>query len=72
MANNDRFESAVTELRKQGLDVSVHNGSNETFYIKADGIFGQTSHRRVKEYQALQGLPVTGVADISLIAELTS
>ena len=39
MANNDRFDGAVAELRKQGLDVSVHNGANETFYIKADGIF---------------------------------
>ena len=39
MANNDRFDGALTELRTQGLDVTVHNPSNETFYIKAEGIF---------------------------------
>jgi hypothetical protein len=39
MANNDGFDGALAELRKQGLDVSVHNGANGTFYIKADGIF---------------------------------
>jgi len=39
MTNNDRFDSAVAELRKQGLEVSVHNPSNETFYIKAESIF---------------------------------
>jgi hypothetical protein len=39
MANNDRFDGALAELRKQGLAVTVHNPSNETFYIKAEGIF---------------------------------
>lgn len=39
--------------------------------IKADGIYGQTSVRRFKEYQSSKGLPVTGVAEVSLIAELT-
>ena len=39
MANANRFDGAVAELRKQGLDVTVHNGLNETFYIKAEGIF---------------------------------
>ena len=38
--------------------------------IKADGIFGQTSSKRLAEYQASQGLPATGVADPSLIAQL--
>jgi chitosanase len=58
----------------RGLDVRlVQLGlSDRGIDIKADGIFGQTSQRRIREYQATQGLPVTGVADISLIAELTS
>ncbi len=38
--------------------------------IKADGIFGQTSAKRVREYQASQGLPSTGIADAQLVAEL--
>lgn len=38
--------------------------------IKADGIFGQTSAKRLAEYQSSQGLPATGVADPSLIAQL--
>ena len=33
------FDGAVAELRKQALEVTVHNPSNETFYIKAQGIF---------------------------------
>lgn len=40
--------------------------------IKADGIYGQTSVRCFKDYQAAKGLPVTGVAEVSLIADLTS
>jgi lipid-binding SYLF domain-containing protein len=39
MANDYRFDGAVAELRKQGLVVTVHNPANETFYIKAEGIF---------------------------------
>lgn len=38
--------------------------------IKADGIFGQTSVKRLAEYQSSKGLPATGVADPSLIAQL--
>lgn len=40
--------------------------------IKADGIFGQTCYRRIKEYQAARGLPASGVADVSQIVQLTS
>ncbi|HNX65520.1 MAG TPA: peptidoglycan-binding protein [Bacteroidales bacterium] len=40
--------------------------------IKADGIFGQTSARRIKEYQTKNRLPVTGVADVNLISALCS
>jgi len=34
-----QFNGALAELRTQGLGVTVHNPSNETFYIKAEGIF---------------------------------
>ena len=40
--------------------------------IKADGIFGQTCMKRPKEYQATQGLPATGAADLALIAQLVN
>lgn len=40
--------------------------------IKADGIFGQTSSKRIKEYQNLNGVSATGVADTHLIAQLCS
>lgn len=40
--------------------------------IKADGLFGQTSARCIKAWQAKNGLPATGVADISQIARLCS
>jgi hypothetical protein len=33
--------------------------------------FGQTSARRVHEFQAASGLPVTGIADAGVIAKLT-
>ena len=29
----------VSELRDQGLQVSVHSASNETWFVKGDGIF---------------------------------
>lgn len=38
--------------------------------IKADGIFWQTSVKRLAEYQSSKGLPATGVAAPSLIAQL--
>ncbi|BBJ23707.1 chitosanase [Candidatus Nitrotoga sp. AM1P] len=40
--------------------------------IKADGIFGQTSQQLIKEYQTTHGLPMTGVADVALIAQLVA
>ena len=40
--------------------------------IKADGIFGQTSVKRLAEYQQANGLPATGVADLALIAQLVA
>lgn len=58
----------------RGLDVRLMQLglSDRNIVLQADGIFGQESQRRVKEYQAANGLPVTGVADIDLIAKLTS
>lgn len=57
---------------QRGLDVRlVQLGlSDSGASVKADGIFGQTSLRLIKEYQAAHRLPVTGVADGQLIAKL--
>lgn len=57
---------------QRGLDVRLVQLalSDRGMDIKADGIFGQTSVKRLKEYQTQNGLPVTGVADISLVARL--
>jgi chitosanase len=38
--------------------------------IKADGVFGQMSSKRIKELQLAEGLPATGIADVPLIARL--
>lgn len=37
--------------------------------ILADGVYGSTSARKVREYQGKRGLPATGVADPALIAD---
>ncbi|CAH1386120.1 chitosanase [Candidatus Nitrotoga sp. M5] len=57
---------------QRGLDVRLLQLglSDRGIDIKADGIFGQTSLRLVKEYQYTHNLPVTGVADLALIARL--
>jgi chitosanase len=58
----------------RGLDVRLLQlGLSERgIDIKADGVFGQTSFKCIKEYQAANGLPANGVAEISLIAQLTT
>ena len=58
----------------RGLDVRlVQLGlSDADLDVKADGVFGQTSQRVIKRYQAANGLAETGVADAALIARLTS
>lgn len=58
----------------RGLDVRlVQLGlSDQGADIKADGVFGQTSVKRIKEYQAAHGLPMTGIADVALIALLVN
>ena len=65
---------AVESPLPRGLDVRlVQLGLSERgIEVKADGIFGQTSMRCIRAYQTDQGLPVTGVADINLIAQLTA
>jgi len=35
----DQFDSALAELREQGLEVTLCSALNETWYIKDDGIF---------------------------------
>ncbi|MBI5041258.1 MAG: chitosanase [Gammaproteobacteria bacterium] len=56
----------------RGLDVRLLQLglSDQGEDIKADGIFGQTCLRRIKDYQAAHNLPATGVADAALIARL--
>lgn len=65
---------AVGQPLSRGLDVRlVQLGlSDHNIAIKADGIFGQASQRCVRQYQSANGLPVTGVADVALIAQLAS
>jgi chitosanase len=55
----------------RGLDVRlVQLGLSDIgFDIKADGVYGQTSARLVRQYQSDHGLPATGVADIALITQ---
>jgi len=59
---------------QRGLDVRlVQLGlSQQGLDIVADGVFGQTSQRRVKEYQIAHGLAATGMADVALIATLAA
>jgi hypothetical protein len=44
MANNDRFDGALAELRTQGLDVTVHNPSQDRALIK-----------RIEEQETVKG-----------------
>lgn len=39
VSHTQRFEGVVTELRGQGLTVKVVSASNETWYVKGDGIY---------------------------------
>lgn len=59
---------------QRGLDARlVQLGlSDRGFDIRADGVFGQASVRHIKTWQQAQGLPVTGIADVALIASLTA
>jgi len=63
---------ALQSPLQRGLDVRLLQLglSDRGVDIKADGIFGQTSLRLIKEYQYTHNLPVTGVVDLALIARL--
>jgi len=54
------------DVRLVQLGLSAHGAD-----IKADGLFGQTSAALLKEYQKVNGLAASGVADISLVVQLT-
>jgi chitosanase len=58
----------------RGMDVRLLQlGLSERgVQIRADGIFGQTSMRLLRQYQIEQGLPATGSAEAALVAELAA
>lgn len=64
---------ALQSPLQKGLDVRLVQLalSDRGFDIRADGLFGKTSRDRVAEFQAVRGLPVTGVLDTALIAQLS-
>ncbi|MDD2047599.1 peptidoglycan-binding protein [Pseudomonas putida] len=53
------------DVRLVQLGLSAHGAD-----IKADGVLGQTSAARLKDYQKANGLPASGVADAALIMQL--
>jgi len=63
---------AVQEPLQRGLDVRLLQLglSQRGIDIRADGVYGQASFKGVRAFQAANGLPATGVADIALIAGL--
>lgn len=63
---------ALAQPLPRGLDVRLVQLalSDRGMTILADGVFGQTTKNRIGEFQVAQGRPVTGVADVALIAEL--
>lgn len=64
---------AVASPFARGADVRlVQLGlSDAGFDLKADGVFGSASANLVRQYQQQESLPITGVADLGLIARLT-
>ncbi|CAH1082222.1 chitosanase [Candidatus Nitrotoga sp. 1052] len=65
---------ALQSPLQRGLDVRLLQLglSDRGVDINADGIFGQTSQQLIKKYQSTHGLPMTGVADVALIAQLVA
>jgi chitosanase len=65
---------AVQTPLLRGLDVRLAQLglSKRGVAIKADGVFGQTSSRLVREYQTAKGIPPTGVINPRLVTELLS
>jgi len=37
--DSHELDGVVAELQEQGLTVTVHSASNETWYVKGDGIY---------------------------------
>jgi chitosanase len=58
----------------RGLDVRLLQLglSDRGVDIQADGIFGQTTLNLVKTWQAQNGRPANGIADLAMIGELTA
>jgi chitosanase len=66
---------ALQSPMQRGLDVRLVQlglSISGAIDIKADGIFGQTSARRLRAYQKTNHLPPTGTADAALIAKLVA
>lgn len=65
---------ALADPLPRGLDVRLLQLglSDRGMNLVADGVFGQTSAKRITEYQVANGLPATGVADLALMATLTA
>ena len=63
---------AVQSPMQRGLDVRLFQLglSRRGIGVKADGIFGRDAARAVSDYQDANGLPVTGVADVALVASV--
>ena len=70
----DTLYSCIKYRLQRGLNVRLFQLglSDRGVNIKADGIFGQTSQQLIKKYQSTHGLPVTGVADVAMIAQLVA
>jgi chitosanase len=66
------FETSAPLCR--GLDVRLvqvalaERGAN----VHADGVYGRASAAHVADFQRAQGMPVTGVADAALVAQLAA
>lgn len=58
----------------RGLDVRMMQLglSKSGIEVIADGVFGNASANAIRAYQTKHRLPVTGIADISLVAELSN
>jgi chitosanase len=58
----------------KGLDVRLVQLGLSTWGadVKADGLFGGASADGVRKYQSAKGRPITGIADVALIAELVN
>lgn len=65
---------ALTSPLMRGLDVrrAQLGLSDRGVALRADGIFGPASQRHVRDFQAREGLPVTGLLDAAAVAALAA